>query len=150
MKKTCTVLFSLLGVLMLTGCIGENYKFYPPSVSLNTSLIFEELIEVNSEWEGEGNKQLVKTTDDWFSFAKEQPTITITSGEEIGFVLEHEDYLLYDTKVTLWTMEKEKSDLYVEEDGSIDLPNVKGEYVLEFNLDTDAGEAQYVAHLLLK
>lgn len=135
---------------MLSGCFGETYKFYPPSILYGNGIIYEDLVVANSAWKGEGNKPLVKETEDWFMLGKDEPITSFKAGEDIDFSLEHGDYQLFDTCVTLWTLEKEKIDLYVEEDDSVKLPTTKGEYILEFNLDTDAGKSQYVGHILLK
>lgn len=150
MKKGCNILLVIVLTFVLTGCFGEKYEFYPPTILIDNGLVFEELVESNSEWKGEGNKPLIKHTRDWFAMAKEQPSFALKGGDDIMIHSSHGDYLLYDIKASLWLNENEKTDLYVEEDYSIQLPKKSGTYVLELTLETDQGNSQYVGHLILK
>lgn len=66
-KKILNVL--VLGILfLLTGCIGEDYDFTPPSVTLFESDI--PLIEANIDWSSD--KQYKKETKDILLLAKKQ------------------------------------------------------------------------------
>ena len=150
MKRILSVVFIVSMSILLSGCFGETYSFHPPGVMIENGLVFEKLTETNSEWKGEGNVPITKVREDWFEWAKEQPSFTFKSGENVKVHLEHGDYLLYDVNISLWTTDKKEINLYVEEDDSIQLPKLQGEYVFEMTLESDRGESQYVGNLKLQ
>lgn len=149
MNKLSKLLSGLFFVLILTGCIGENYNFYPPSVKLSgaNNIGPAEMANANSDWRVKGNVQREIIAKDIFSLAKEQPQMTFVAGETVDLLFEHTDFSTKGVSVSVWK-EGKKTDLKVK-DISFTLPKDKGEYVIEVKLHTDRGYAQYVGNILV-
>ncbi|MBM7609731.1 hypothetical protein JOD29_003007 [Lysinibacillus composti] len=146
LKKCTAVVF---GTLILTGCnlIGENYDYTPPTVSLTSSGI--ELEEANTNWytkKGISEHSTVINAD-MFALAKEQKPVTVPAGSNESIEFNHEDFLLEEVTVTLWK-KGEHTQLEVDHKSKeFTLPSEKGTYVIEVNLNTDHGTAQYIGNL---
>ena len=148
MNKFWKMVVGLFFVFSLTGCFGESYNFNPPSVKLssNSTIESEELAEANIVWRGEGNKVKKELKiKDISSLAKQQPKMNFIAGEKVDLLFEHTDFAPKGLSVSVWQNDK-KSDLKVS-DISFNLPKNKGEYVIEVNLHTDRGDAQYVGKI---
>jgi len=89
-------------VFTLTGCIGEEYDYTPPTVTLNDSSMTEELVEANIDWRGENGEPLNKETEDVVSFAREQTTIHINSGQKVDIRFDNEDFAVEQLNVSVW------------------------------------------------
>ncbi|QCR31996.1 hypothetical protein [Lysinibacillus sp. SGAir0095] len=137
----------LLVILSLSGCIGENYDFSPPSVELSSDSNFEplELEEANIDWRGENNNQIENETEDILSLSKNLQSIYGFRGEEVDLLFGHHDFDLRELSVVAWKNEQ-KFELEAS-DSSFYLPSEKGDYILEVNLKTDRGTAQYVGNV---
>lgn len=139
----------LILLYLLTGCIGETYDFTPPTINLssNSNIVSDELVEANIDWRGEGNEPINNEINDIIALAKEQQSMHFIVGEQVDILSDHADFKTKGLNVTLWQNDN-KIDLEV--DGiSFYLPEEKGEYVIEVNLQTDRGNAQYVGNLLI-
>ncbi|ETI67755.1 hypothetical protein [Neobacillus vireti] len=148
MNKFWKLLIGLFFVFSLTGCFGESYDFNPPSVKLssNSNIESEELAQANIVWRGEGNKiKKELKIKDIFSLAKHQQQMNFIAGEKVDLLFEHTDFAPKGLSVSVWQNDK-KFDLEVN-DISFYLPKDKGEYVIEVNLHTDRGDAQYVGNI---
>jgi len=147
MNKFWKMLIGLFFVFSLTGCFGESYDFSPPSVKLSSdsNIESEELTEANIDWRGENNKQIKKEIKDILVLAKKQQPMYFIAGEKVDLLFEHTDFAPQELNVSVWQNDK-KSDLEVD-DIFFHLPKEKGEYVLEVNLHTDRGNAQYVGNI---
>lgn len=148
MEKFLTLWIGL--IFILTGCIGENYDFSPPVLTLSSdsNLQSEELVEANIHWRGEGGEPIEKQTNDILTLAKQQQQMFFNVGEEVDLLSNHGDFLTEELSVALWEGDK-KVELEMN-DTSFFLPEEKGEYVIEVNLQTDRGNAQYVGNLVVK
>ena len=69
------------------------------------------------------------------------------AGEKVDLLFEHTDFDSKELSVSVWQNDK-KLDLEVS-DISFYLPKEKGEYVIEVNLQTDRGNAQYVGNVVI-
>lgn len=149
MKNFIKLCIGLIFVFIFTGCIGENYDFSPPAINLSSdsNMKSEELAEANVDWRGEGNIQIEKETNDILALAKEQQPLYFIAGEKVDLLPEHADFKTKGLSVSVWQNNK-KLDLDVN-DISFYLPKEKGEYVIEVNLQTDRGNAQYVGNLVI-
>lgn len=149
MNKFGKLIIGLFLVFSLTGCIGESYDFNPPSIKLlsNGNLESGELVKANIDWRGEENKQIEKDIDDILALATKQQPMYFIIGEEVNLLSNHADFKTEGISVSFWKNEK-KSD--VEVTGiSFYLPKEEGEYVIEVNLHTDRGNAQYVGNIVI-
>lgn len=146
--KLCIGLFLSFS---LTGCFGESYDFNPPTVKLSSDSIIgsEELAVANIVWRGEDNNQIKKELKikDIFALAKQQQPVYLVAGEKVELLFEHTDFDTKDLSVSVWQNDK-KIDLEVK-DIFFHLPKATGEYVMEVNLQTDRGDAQYVGNLVI-
>ncbi|WP_453989789.1 hypothetical protein [Bacillus nitroreducens] len=139
----------LIFLFIVTGCIGEEYDFSPPTITLssNSNIESEELVEANIDWRGEENKPIEKETENIEELAKQQQQMYFTAGEKVDLLSDHADFKLEELRVSIWQNDH-KLDLEVT-DISFDLPKEKGEYVIEVNLQTDRGKAQYVENVVI-
>lgn len=143
--------FNVLGIVLtllfiLTGCFGETYDFTPPEISLSSSNQ-NKLVEANIKWRGEGNEPIINEVNDIVTLAKEQQPMHFNAGERVDILSDHADFKTKGLYVTLW-QDENKIDLEVS-DTSFHLPKEIGEYVIEVNLETDRGNAQYVGNLII-
>lgn len=138
-------------VMALAGCIAEEYDFTPPAVTLSNTDSVEsaELKEANVDWRGENNKQIKKETNDWISFAKKQKALTYDAGKKIDLLFDSEDFMVEELSVSLWKND-EKIQLDLNDHRSFSIPEEKGEYVIEVNLRSDRGSAQYAGNVVIQ
>ena len=78
MKHYLWVFICLFLTFSLTGCIGEEYDFTPPTVTLMEagSANSVELTETYLDWHGENGQPLEKETKELLTFAREQTELT--------------------------------------------------------------------------
>lgn len=145
------LIIALLFTFPLAGCIGEEYDFTPPTVSLsNTNDIqIEDLKEANIDWRGENNKRYEKETKDVLALAKKQAQMYFIPGQKVDLQFDSEDFAIEELVITLWYNNK-KIDLKLNDDRSFYFPKEKGAYVIEVNLDTDRGRAQYIGQVVIQ
>lgn len=146
------LIIGLFFVFSLTGCIGEEYDFSPPTILLaNPDGINqeEELAEANIDWHSD--ERYNKETKDIQSLAKKQNKMYFNSGQQVDLLLDHGDFDLKGISVSVWQneskMDLERKD---EHEQSFYLPKEKGEYVIVVDLDTDKGNAQYVGNVVIQ
>ncbi|PZX01261.1 hypothetical protein C7437_1173 [Psychrobacillus insolitus] len=135
----------------LTGCIGEDYDFSPPTVTISTvseSMNEQsiELEEVNIDWDSD--KHYKKETEDILSFAREQKPVSFKSGQKVDYGFDSQDFAIEELNVSLWKNNKEIK-LEINDDRSFHLPKDEGEYVIVFDLRSDKGIAQFVGNILM-
>ncbi|MDW0110059.1 hypothetical protein [Sporosarcina aquimarina] len=149
MKTLLKISLVFLLTLSLTGCLGEDYDFSPPTVSLiNPDDINQEveLEETNIEWYSD--EQYNKKTDDIQALAKKQEPMHFNSGQKVEYTLEEGHFDSDGVSVSVWQNNSETK-LEIEEIQSFYLPNEAGEYVIVFDLDTNKGNAQYVGNIVI-
>ncbi|WP_077618395.1 hypothetical protein [Bacillus sinesaloumensis] len=150
MKVFLKLSIGLVFILILSGCIGESYDFSPPTITLssNSNMSSEELVEANIDWRGEGNNPIDKETEDSIALAKQQQQMHFIAGEKVDLLSNHADFKTEALRVSVWQNDK-KLDLEVT-GISFYLPKETGDYVIEVNLQTDRGKAQYVGNVFIK
>lgn len=149
MKSLLKLFLVLSFVFTLTGCIGEEYDYTPPTVTLNDSSMTEELVEANIDWRGENGEPLSKETGDVFSFAREQTPFHINSGQKVDIRFDNEDFAVEKLNVSVWKNDEEIK-LEVSDDRFFSFPEEKGEYVIVLDLRSDRGIAQYVGNVVIQ
>ncbi|SES44107.1 hypothetical protein [Psychrobacillus sp. OK032] len=135
----------------LTGCIGEEYDFTPPSVTISTVIESEnvqsiELEEVNIDWNSD--KYYKKETEDILSFAREQKPVHFKSGQKVDYDFDSQDFAIEELNVSVWNNNKE-IELEINDDRSFHFPTEEGEFVIVFDLHSDKGMAQFVGNILM-
>lgn len=137
-------------VILLTGCIGESYDFSPPTVSLvDPNYIGEEteLAEANVEWYND--KKFNKRTDDIYSFVQKQEPIIFNSGQQVDFLIENGFFDPEGINISMMK-NQHKIEVEVQDSQTFYLPKEKGEYLIEVNLESDKGDAQYVGKIVIQ
>lgn len=144
--KSCV---TILIILALTGCIAEDYDFTPPALKLSSSnnIESEKLAEATVNWMGEDDVQIEREVTNISTFAESQPVTHFNAGEKIDLLFEHGDFAQQALTVSVWK-NNEKSDLEVNNISFV-LPQNTGEYIIEVNLLTDRGSAQYVGNIVI-
>ncbi|MEK3980665.1 hypothetical protein MKY37_16685 [Psychrobacillus sp. FSL K6-2836] len=133
----------LISIVLLVGCIGENYDYSPPSVTLSYSGV--KLAEANINWEKDGT---VKKADS-LELAREQQQITVKAGLEDFVDFDSQDFAILDLTVSVWR-DGEQIQLDVNRLKEFNFPDEKGEYLIEVNLTSDFGTAQYIGNILVE
>ncbi|WP_226671953.1 hypothetical protein [Rossellomorea aquimaris] len=135
----------------MTGCIGEDYDFTPPTLTLmNTDSVDSvELTETNIDWRGKNSKPLGKEIKEVVDFTREQKELTFPSGQQVDLLFDSEDFAVEELRAFLW-LGNEKLQLDMGENRSFTFPKGKGSYVLEVDLQTDRGNAQYVGNIVIE
>ncbi|OXS64453.1 hypothetical protein B0G93_101351 [Bacillus sp. V-88] len=141
----------LVLTIALTGCIAEDYDFTPPTVTLmeKDSVDSVELTETNIDWRGENGKAVEKETKEVVDFAREQKELTFSSGQQVDVLFDSEDFAVDELRAFLW-LGNEKLQLEMDKNRSFTFPKGKGAYVLEGDLQTDRGSAQYVGNIVIQ
>ncbi|WP_199175353.1 hypothetical protein [Sporosarcina sp. P21c] len=148
MKWIPKAFVSSIFVLLLTGCIGENYDYSPPVVSIlsNPDLKTGELKAANVSWYSD--KEYTKTTEDIYSLAREQKPLHYYSGQQMDVLFENQDFALKELSIYVSQYNK-KTDLPVK-DRFFELPKEEGEYVIVVKLLADSGRAEYVGNIVIE
>ena len=136
---------------LFTGCIGEEYDFSPPTVSVFTPNGInskEDLAEANIDWNYD--EKYNKDTKDIQSFAKRQDVIYFNAGELVAITLEDGDFNPNGIRVSVWQEDKKIDLEYQKSSQDFYLPEEKGEYVIVIDIDADSGNAQYVGNVAIQ
>lgn len=138
-------------ILLLTACIGENYDFSPPMMTVSYSYLMNnetyELKEASVDWEG-ADQEYKETVDDFQSLGRDQEEIEVNADSEGSLILGHSDFELKEIQLSLW-QDNEEIELYVNQFNEFQFPDLKGKFTLEVNLFTDRGNVQYVGNINL-
>ncbi|SFA85271.1 MULTISPECIES: hypothetical protein [unclassified Bacillus (in: firmicutes)] len=151
MKGALTLFIGLLFFFSLTGCIAEDYDFTPPTVTLSNtdSVQSVDLEEVNIDWRGENGEQIEKHTENILAFARERKQLNFSSGQQVDLLFDSEDFVVEELSVSVWKND-EKVKLNLNDYRSFYFPKDKGVYVIDVELRTDRGSAQYVGNVVIK
>ncbi|WP_170972093.1 hypothetical protein [Bacillus yapensis] len=82
-------------------------------------------------------------------YPKEQKQVNVNSGQKAELQFEHEDFDVGKLSVSVWK-EDGKIKLELSDDRSFNFPEEKGEYVIDVELRTNRGSAQYVGNVVIK
>ncbi|WML49038.1 hypothetical protein RCG23_02725 [Neobacillus sp. PS3-34] len=145
MQSFLCLVVGLISAFSLSGCIGENYDFTPPSVTLSASSI--QLKEANINWQSD--KQYKKETKDILSLARKQKQMSVNSGQRDYIEFDSEDYRVEEISIWVWQQDK-KVKLELDKNRNFNFPKEKGEYLIEVDLYTDSGSAEYVGNIDIK
>lgn len=137
-------------VILLSGCIGENYDFSPPTVTLsNPDNIMQDvtLAEANIDWYYD--EKYNKETENIQALANEQAPIILNAGQKVDYQIEDGDF--DPDRISVSVLEDDSElELELEEVESFRLPNKTGEYIVIFEIKSDNGNAQYVGKIVIK
>ncbi len=145
MKNFSWLVVGLFFTFLLSGCIGEEYDFTPPIVTLSYSQI--QLKEANIDWQSD--KQYKKETKDILSLARKQKQVSVNSGQKDYIEFDSQDFKVEEISMWIWR-EDEKGKLELDKNRNFSFPNEKGEYLIEVDLLTDSGSAEYVGNIVIK
>ncbi|MED3866243.1 hypothetical protein [Priestia megaterium] len=141
-------------IVGLSGCIGEEYDFSPPTVTLSANDVVDvELKETNVDWRGEEGKQYRKETNprNGINRAKKQQQLTVAPETQGSLRFDSEDFLVNDISSYIISTSNAKQDIRInEQDRTFTFPRKKGNYVYVLELQIDRGYAQYVGNVVIK
>ncbi|MCM3541374.1 hypothetical protein [Priestia megaterium] len=141
-------------IVGLSGCIGEEYDFSPPTVTLSANDVVDvELKETNVDWRGEEGKQYRKETNprNGINRAKKQQQLTVAPETQGSLRFDSEDFLVNDISSYIISTSNAKQDIRInEQDRTFTFQRKKGNYVYVLELQTDRGYAQYVGNVVIK
>ncbi|MDC7783947.1 hypothetical protein [Priestia megaterium] len=145
MKDAFELFIGLFYVFSLIGCIMKCYDFAPPAVSILNNDV--QLEEANIDWRS--IKYYRKETKDILSLGREQKQVSVNPGQQEFLVFNSEDFAIEDLNVTVWKKDNNIK-LELKDNHSFYFPTDKGDYVIEVNLLTDSGKAQYVGNVFIQ
>lgn len=147
MKRYLSLIVVVLSAFSISGCIGENYYFTPPTVSFSGDSGVYELKEANVSWQGENGKPITKETKNIQKSAMKQKKMNATSQQPVKILLDNTDEELKELTVTVWKGNEKIQVLELTIQREFKLPKEQGEYVIELNLRTASGKAQYIGNI---
>ncbi|MER1957247.1 MAG: hypothetical protein ABS942_07700 [Solibacillus sp.] len=138
-------LMGLCSVIILSGCIAEEYDYSPPSIILGSTGI--QMVESNIDWTRVD--EYLKQTEDILTLAKQQPQFRVQASKEDYIQFDSQDFAIKELTVSVWQGENQLP-LEMKNERTFNFPSQVGEYVVEVNLVSDNGSAQYVANILIE
>lgn len=152
MKDLLKLSIGLFLAFLLSGCIGEDYDFSPPTVTISANDVIDvDLQEANLDWSGEDNKPYKKETKDITKLAKKQQQLTIGPKTPGTLRFDSEDFSVGGLSAYVLDDNNTKQEIKMNDtDRSFTLPTEKGNYTFVVDLQTDRGSAQYVGNLFVK
>ena len=132
-------------MIILSGCIAEEYDYSPPSVTLGSTGI--QMVESNIDWTRVD--EYLKETEDIMALAKQQPLYLVQASKEDYIQFDSQDFAIKELTVSVWQGENQIP-LEMKDERTFNFPSQAGEYVVEVNLVSDNGSAQYVANILIE
>ncbi|MGY3312478.1 hypothetical protein ACV242_000974 [Peribacillus simplex] len=151
MKTFLSLIGGVFFAFFLTGCFGEEYDFTPPSVTLATNPIDSEsdikLKAANIDWQSD--KEYKKETKDILALASKQKQISVNAGQQDSIVFDSQDFKVEEISIWVWQQD-EKIKLELDKKRNFNFPKEKGEYLIELDLLSDKGTAEYVGNIVIK
>lgn len=132
-------------MIILSGCIAEEYDYSPPSVTLGSTGI--QMVESNIDWTRVD--EYLKETEDIMALAKQQPLYLVQASKEDYIQFDSQDFAIKELTVSVWQGENQIP-LEMKDERTFNFPSQAGEYVVVVNLVSDNGSAQYVANILIE
>lgn len=140
----------LIGILLLNGCIGEDYYEDPPTAHLEIGDEKYKLKEGNRNWRFT-EEDLNKKHIDLKELAAKQKQITVKPGGRALLVYEQngEDgrYIYTGQKIGVVARKGDEIQILSEQSGGFYFPKEKGNYVLEIDFDSDQGDTEFVGNI---
>ncbi|MDU9694093.1 hypothetical protein O0Q50_23195 [Priestia aryabhattai] len=153
MKNILKMCLGIMTLLPLGGCFGEDYDFSPPTVTISPTvndIIDTDLKEANVDWKGENNEPYKKETKDISKLAMKQQSLAVGTETEGNIRFDSQDFSIGGLTVSAIKNNKKQELKLNEEDRTFSFPKEKGKYVIEVDLYTDRGQAQYVGNIVVK
>lgn len=145
MRWKLMIFMSLFFVVLLTGCIGEDYDFNPPDAFIEShdDFVKGNLKTANIDWDSD--KEYTKKTDDIDALAKEQEPLDYYSGQKMDIRFDNEDIRIGNINIYV-KQDDEKTELPAD-DQVFEMPKEEGEYLIFVELETDSGNTEYVGNI---
>jgi hypothetical protein len=146
------LLFWIIAVLLITGCIGEDYDVGPPIPYVHLDSKEIEIKAANLDWLTQ-ERDYQKETNDIKSFAEKQKPLIINEGQQVYIEFKENkenggDYVDQSINVYLWSG-NDKVRLEYRSD-RIFFPNDRGSYLLEIEYVQKGKIAQYIASVIIR
>lgn len=105
------------------------------------------MVESNIDWTRVD--EYLKETEDIMALAKQQPLYLVQASKEDYIQFDSQDFAIKELTVSVWQGENQIP-LEMKDERTFNFPSQAGEYVVEVNLVSDNGSAQYVANILIE
>lgn len=151
MNRYLNIAIGLFSIILLAGCIGENYDFSPPTVMVFTpdgDNFQENLTEANIDWKYDDKYN--KETEDIQALADMQNIIYFKPRELVDLNMENGTFDPNKIKVSVMQNENKIELEYFKVNQTFNLPTEKGKYILVVDIETDKGNAQYVGNIVIQ
>jgi hypothetical protein len=149
-KHIYLVISSLVGILMLSGCIGEDYYQAPPTAHIEIGDKKYKLKEGNRNWNFT-DEDLNKEHIDLKELAAKEKQISVNPGGLAILVIEQNktDGLQNYTEKRISVVARKGDEIQIlnEQDRAFYFPKEKGNYVLEVDFDSDQGDIEFVGNI---
>lgn len=154
MKLHFKLFAGLLLVLILTGCIGEDYDVGVPTAHLEMDSQKKRLVEANIHWNTE-SENVHETITDIQKFALSQDEIKVSSNQEATLEFKENKRnggdIWSDPKITAVLLkDEEQIEITTSAYTDFKFPSEKGNYVLKVEFKSTAGSAQYVGNIVVQ
>lgn len=158
MKKVLILVSVLLSILMLAGCLAEDYDVGVPRAYLlaDDGLRGQPmpLTEANISWSS-STGEVMETIDDIEEFGLSQKVTTVSPNQPASLDFKENEEnggdIWTDPTITasLWK-DGEETKLELNESREFRFPQTEGDYVLEVEFIGRADEAQYVGNIIIE
>jgi hypothetical protein len=140
----------LISILMMAGCIGEDYYEDPPTAHLEIGDKKYKLKEGNRNWRFT-DEDLNKEHIDLKELAAKQKEITVKPGGRALLVYEQNGkdgrYIYTGQKIGVVARKGDEIQILSEQAGGFYFPKEKGNYVLEIDFDSGQGDTEFVGNI---
>ncbi|WP_068986869.1 MULTISPECIES: hypothetical protein [Lysinibacillus] len=156
MKGFLKLFIGLCLIFILIGCIGEDYDVGVPTAHIyfeGLSSDFQ-LAEANISWKT-ASEEVKKTEKDIIKYASSLDEIKVFPGQKMSLDFRENPKnggdIWTDPKITVALLKDGKrTELALDDFREFQFPTDKGNYVLEVEFMSSAGNAQYLGNILIQ
>jgi hypothetical protein len=157
MKRSWKFLIRMFLVLLLTGCIGEDYDVGVPIALLQIESVTSSvhLTEANISWSSSSG-DVEQKIDDIQEFGLTQDEIKVSANGKVSLDFKENEEnggdIWTDPQITVALLKDEQRiELEMDEHKEFRFPTNKGNYVIEVEFtSSNRGTAQYVGNILIQ
>lgn len=135
MRATFKIFIISIFILLLTGCIAEDYDFTPPTLTIintySSALEGQELEAANINWNSD--RAYLKETKDLTAFASAQKLLSYAPEERMDISLNNQDFLIRELNV--YVIQNNEEVELLSEDLTFILPEEVGEICSQDRID---------------
>ncbi|PDM38748.1 MULTISPECIES: hypothetical protein [Bacillaceae] len=135
------------------GLISEDYNTFPPEAKLITNNE-EYILSLEAHTWEVGNivsENKMEENISVYALGQKKSPIEANKKQMVKLqLIKHQEFKLEQIMAYLWRDANQKDELKVEGNHTFILPNNPGNYILELNIQSNRGHAQYVGKIVVK